>query len=119
MWEDAMSKQRSRRLRKKLHVGEFKQMGFAFEATLHPSANDDALIDALLGEVIAPMNLSFGGWATRGMVCHSDWRSVSADERRAVLDWVKARPEVISVQATELYDMWYDTETDKALKPWI
>lgn len=113
-----MSKKRSRRLRKKLHVGEFKQMGFAFEAALHPGANDDALIDAFLGEAIAPMKLCFGGWITGGAVCHLDWRSVSEEERDSVLSWVKARPEVISVQATELYDMWYDTETDKALKPW-
>lgn len=63
-----MSKQRSRRQRKKLHIGEFKELGFLFEANIKPGADENALIEAFLTEAIDAHGLGFGGWATGGAV---------------------------------------------------
>ena len=105
-----MAIRRSRRLRKKLHVGEFKQLGFLFEATLAAGADDEALVDAFLTEVIAPRHLGFGGWATGGAVEKSGLQSVTEEDRSAVLAWLVARPDMATLSASGLIDMWYSSE---------
>ncbi|MDO9005963.1 MAG: YggL family protein [Aquabacterium sp.] len=104
-----MAKTRSRRLRKKLHVGEFQQLGFLFEAELAPDADDEALVDSFLTQAIGPRNLSFGGWATGGAIDKLGRQSVTEDDRSAVLTWLAARPEVTTLSASGLVDMWYST----------
>ena len=69
-----MAKTRSRRLRKKLHVGEFQQLGFLVEAELAKNADDEALVDSFLVQAIAPRNLSFGGWGIRWLG-RLEWRT--------------------------------------------
>ncbi|RZL03818.1 MAG: DUF469 family protein [Rubrivivax sp.] len=105
-----MAKTRSRRLRKKLRVGEFQQLGFLFEAELTQDADDEALVDAFLAQAITPNNLSFGGWATGGAIDKLGRQSVTEPERSAVLAWLTARPEVSALSATGLVDMWYSTQ---------
>ncbi|MBC7700062.1 YggL family protein [Aquabacterium sp.] len=104
-----MSKTRSRRLNKKLHVGEFQQLGFLFEAELAKNADDEALVDSFLVQAIAPRNLSFGGWATGGAIDKLGRQSVTEEDRSTVLAWLVARPEVTSLSASGLVDMWYST----------
>lgn len=104
-----MSKTRSRRLNKKLHVGEFQQLGFLFEAELAKNADDEALVDSFLVQAIAPRNLSFGGWATGGAIDKLGRQSVTEEDRSTVLAWLVARPEVTSLSASCLVDMWYST----------
>ncbi|MFN4264265.1 MAG: 50S ribosome-binding protein YggL [Aquabacterium sp.] len=43
-----MAKQRSRRLRKKLHVGEFQEFGLAYKTRITPGSNEVLFVDALL-----------------------------------------------------------------------
>ena len=105
-----MAKQRSRRQRKKLHVGEFQELGFLFNATLHDGSNDEALIDAFLAETMAPNDLSFGGWATGGAIQKIGRGSVTEEARQAVLNWLGARSEIAKLSATGLIDMWYSTD---------
>ena len=105
-----MAKNRSRRLLKKLHIGEFQELGFLFEAELAKDANDEALVDAFLADALASRSLGFGGWATGGTVAKIGNLSVTEDERSSVLAWLAARPEVVKLSATGLIDMWYATE---------
>lgn len=107
--KEIMAKTRSRRLRKKLHVGEFQQLGFLFEAELTKNADDEALVDAFLTQTIAPRNLSFGGWATGGAIDKLGRQSVTEEDRSAVLGWLAARPEVTALSASGLVDMWFST----------
>jgi uncharacterized protein YggL (DUF469 family) len=107
--ENVMSKRRSQRQRKKLHIGEFQELGFCFEAKLKEGTNDDALIDAFLEEAIAPQQLSFGGWVTSGTVEKMGRGSVSPEARQSVLAWLKSRPEIVALKASELMDIWYST----------
>ncbi len=102
-----MSKQRSRRLRKKLHLGEFQEFGFAFKNQIKPGAREEIFIDALLDEVIEPRGLEFGGWVTVGFITKAARGSVSEEDRAAVMAWLRARPEVESALASELVDAWY------------
>lgn len=113
-----MTKHRSRRQRKKLHVGEFQEFGFAFKTQLKEGAREDLFVDALLEEVIEPKGLEFGGWAHGGFITKSERGSVSAQERDALIDWLRARSDVASARVSELVDAWYtDFVTEDALAP--
>lgn len=101
-----MAKQRSRRLRKKLHVGEFQEFGFAFKSRLKANTAEETFVDALMSEVIDPRGLEFGGWAAGGFVSRADTGSATDDDRTAVIDWLRARPEVESVRMSGLLDAW-------------
>lgn len=104
------NKQRSRRLRKKLHVGEFKQYGFHFEAELAPGvgpAAEEALVDVFLEEVVEARNLALGGWATGGFIAHYYAGSATDEDRQAVESWLSKRPEIKSVKFSPLVDAWH------------
>ncbi|MGQ0599637.1 YggL family protein [Aquabacterium sp.] len=104
-----MSKHRSRRQCKKLHIGEFQELGFLFEAALQSGTDENALLDAFLTQAIDPNGLGFGGWITGGVVEKFGRGSVTEDQRTAALSWLSARPEVKTLSATSLIDMWYST----------
>ena len=75
-------------------------------------------MDALLEEVIEPKGLEFGGWAHGGFITKSERGSVSAQERDALIDWLRARSDVASARVSELVDAWYtDFVTEDALAP--
>ena len=113
-----MTKHRSRRQRKKLHVGEFQEFGFAFKTQLKEGAREELFVDALLEEVIERKGLEFGGWAHGGFITKSERGSVSAQERAALIDWLRARSDVASARVSELVDAWYtDFVTEDALAP--
>lgn len=111
-----MAKQRSRRLRKKLHVGEFQDFGLAYKASVKPGTNEVVFVDALLDEVIDPRGLEFGGWATGGFVSKAGRGSLTDDDRQALIQWLSKRPEVESVRMSGPLDAWYtDFVTDNQL----
>lgn len=112
-----MAKARSRRLRKKLHLGEFQELGFLYEATTKDGMDEHAFIDALLSEAIEPNGLGFGGWVGGGAVSKLSRGSVSEGERHAALDWLASRPEVLSLSATGLVDMWHGVIDEHQLQP--
>jgi len=61
---------RSRRLRKKLHIGEFRVLGFDYELTWREAPSIDMqerFVDQLLADLIEPRGLSLGG----GVNCDS------------------------------------------------
>jgi len=105
-----MTKKRSRRLRKKLRVGEFQELGFSWEATFKTPLNpeqSEILVDSLLSEVIEPEGLGFGGWASGGFVVGFKRGSVSEFQREDVLKWLRSRPEIDEVKASGFVDAWY------------
>lgn len=110
-----MAKNRSRRLRKKLRIGEFQELGFTWEASFKlPLSPDQAegLVDALIVEAIEPGDLAFGGWANGGVVTPIRRRSVSESQRLAVLSWLRARKEIADVRASALFDVWHSDNDD-------
>ena len=103
------SKHRSRRLRKKLRLAEFVELGFPVEFRLAPRLTEeqlDAFWDAFIVEAIEANALIFGGGEI-GYVCATGRRSASDLARTEVQSWLAARPEVTSVAVGALEDSWY------------
>ncbi|HEX5355480.1 MAG TPA: 50S ribosome-binding protein YggL [Aquabacterium sp.] len=102
-----MAKQRSRRLRKKLHVGEFQEFGLAFKVQRKPGTLDISFVDALLTDVVDPRGLEFGGWASGGFVSRLGRGSVTEEDRQALIDWLGQRADVETAMVSGLMDAWY------------
>jgi uncharacterized protein len=103
-----------RRLRKKLRLAEFKQMGFEVkyrpQAGLAASALE-ALLDRFILQAIEANDLSCGGgggpeeWDF--IVCANGRRSSTDADRQRVREWLERQPEVISVVVGHLQDVWH------------
>ena len=81
---------RSRRLRKKLHIGEFQTLGFEYDLIWSeaPSVEvQERFIDQLLEEVIEPRSLALGA---------------------ALEAWLRQWTTVCHARVGQLQDAWYD-----------
>lgn len=105
-----MATNRSRRLRKKLCVDEFQELGFEltlnFKADLSDAVIDD-FVDQFLDDAIAGNGLDYVGGEDYGLVCLAARGSVSEEQRAAVEAWLKGRNELESFEASPLLDVWY------------
>lgn len=110
----SMGKQPNRRQRKKLHLGEFQELGFAVSAALREgvsAADAEQVSDAFITECIEASRLTYGGAIgdkLDGLVVSYASR-VSATEavRGVVRDWLEARAELTAVDGGPLVDAWY------------
>ena len=97
---------RSRRLRKKLHVGEFAVFGFYVDFKLTSDLSDQrSFWDAFIAE-IERNNLLFGG-AESGFVTDDQFGAVTADSRNAVQTWLIGRPDVTDVRLGAIIDVYH------------
>jgi len=104
------SPHRNRRLRKKLRIGEFQQLGFPIEFRLRPGLTDEvtwAFWDAFISDAIESNGLMFGGGES-GYVCGIDRTSASEKHRQVIESWLRGRPEVQSAQVGPLEDAWHE-----------
>lgn len=107
------NKSRSRRLRKKLRVEEFKELGVEFSTELKETLAayaEERLVDLFLAEVIEPRMLAFGGWITGGFITRIERGSVSEEERTQIESWLQSKPEFRSIRVGPLVDAWYAFE---------
>ena len=82
-----MAKNRSRRLRKKMHIEEFQEVGFSVawrfpEGTSVEKIDED--VDAFINEVIEPNKLAFDGsgyLAWEGLICKQEIGRATGGER--------------------------------------
>jgi len=108
----ANAKNRSARLRKKLHVDEFKEFGFDVAWKLKDGITGDeldAFINKFFDEVIQTNGLGFGGegdtlW--HGLICTQKLGSCTDEHRFAVEKWLKDNG-ATAVAVSELYDVWW------------
>lgn len=105
-----MATQRSRRLRKKLCVDEFQELGF--ELTLqYREGLDKGLIQAFLArfvdQAIAGNGLAYTGVEDFGFVCLARRGSVDEEQRRAVEAWLGQQAELSAFTVSPLQDAWY------------
>lgn len=103
-----------KRLRKKLHKGEFKELGFNVDFHYKVSGEDE--VDRLIDEFLAVAEgnrCCVGGWyAQEGnkasfFVVSLERRSVLPEERQAIVKWLEDNPEIDNITAGELRDAWY------------
>lgn len=107
----AASTTRSRRLRKKLRVEKFRQLGFEVTLVFQQAmaeAEDSAFWDAFIDEAIEPNGLMFGG-GENGFVCVAGRASATEEHRQDVESWLRQRPEIKSVSIGPLEDAWHGT----------
>jgi uncharacterized protein len=108
------SKQRSRRLRKKLHVGEFREDGFNVRFRFRPALTQDDHADVLprlVAQVIEPRSLRYGG-GQNGFVTKVGRGSPSEEDRRAVTAWLESCAQVQHVDVGPNEDAWYGPDQD-------
>lgn len=111
-----MSPQRSRRLRKKLRVGEFRELGFnvSFQHRAGlAEAEMDRFWDAFLLEAIESQGLEFGG-GTEGFITVWGRGSATDIHRERVRAWLTARSEIESVSVGPLVDAWHQSQNEHA-----
>lgn len=106
------AKNRSRRIRKKMRVDEFQELGFDVAWKLKDGISGDeldAFIDKFFAESIQPKGLGFGGegdtlW--HGLICTQKLGSCTDEHRTAVEKWLTDNG-ATSVAVSELYDVWW------------
>lgn len=105
-----MATNRSRRLRKKLCVEEFQELGFELNLNFKPEQSDEAIdsfLEQFLSEAMEANGLGYVGGDDFGLVCLAKRGSVSEEQRTAVDAWLKARSELADYTASPLIDVWY------------
>lgn len=112
-----MSKHHSRRLRKKLRVGEFQEFGFDVSFQLRADLSEvetERFWDAFLLEAIEPNGLAFGG-STEGFVTAWGRASATGTHRERVRVWLGSRSEVETAAIGPLIDAWHLPHDERAL----
>lgn len=110
--QDMMKK----RLRKKKHLEEFRQMGFSihlrFRSHLSPGEFDQFL-DELIEDAVETEGLAFGGGGSHeqglnGVVSRDHrYDSTTEEDRAGLNDWLLSRSEVVSCRVSGLWDLWH------------
>jgi len=105
-----MATNRSQRLRKKLCVDEFQELGFELNLDFKENLAEeaiDAFLNAFLKEAMEANGLGYVGGDDFGLVCLEKRGSVSEAQRSAVEAWLKGRDELTKVEVSPLLDVWY------------
>jgi len=103
---------KSRRIRKKLFLGEFAILGFEIscETDIKDFDRYDAFVDDFI-DYIDGLGLCFGGGGLElfeGFLCSIDRYGSTTEEQKAqVIAWLEARPEVKNAKAGNLVDANY------------
>ena len=102
-------RQRSKRLRKKLRIDEFKEYGFAvsfrLSDSLSPKARDD-LWALFRGELMETRGLAYSG-NEEGYITKFGRGSATEEDRNAVSAWLADQRGVERVTIGRLEDAWY------------
>jgi uncharacterized protein YggL (DUF469 family) len=104
-----MSKPCSRRLRKKLRVGEFHKLGFAISFQFHSEISEsdtERFWDAFITEIIERNGLAYGG-GRKGFVMLWGRGSVTEGHRELLRAWLALRAESASFRIGSRVDAWY------------
>jgi uncharacterized protein YggL (DUF469 family) len=112
-----MSKNRSKRLRKKLHVGEFQEFGFLISFALPETVAyeiQNGFFDQFIAEAIEDNGLCFGGGIggkeSGGFVTalkRQGRGGITEEHRALVKGWLAVQPLVTDIQIGELVDAWW------------
>lgn len=108
-----MAKSRSKRLRKKLHMGEFTEYGFNVNFELNKPLTDEeieAFLDLFLDDAIEKNGLIYGGGfgvTFDGFVILEKNGSAKEEHRQLINSWLKSKKEIKKFQVGELVDAWH------------
>jgi uncharacterized protein YggL (DUF469 family) len=104
----------NRRQRKKMHLGEFQELGFMVDAKLaggQDAAQRDSLLYRFLLEAVEANGLAFGGGMNSDfsgfVVSGKAYGKVEESHRELVRAWLESQGVLQQVQVGELRDAWY------------
>jgi uncharacterized protein YggL (DUF469 family) len=108
-----MAKNRSRRLRKKLHIDEFQEIGFSIKWRFPEGTaveTIDKLVDEFIDGAIEPNKLAFDGsgylqW--EGLICLQSIGCCTAQHQEIAAGWLRDN-QCLDVEVSELFDVWWD-----------
>jgi uncharacterized protein YggL (DUF469 family) len=114
-------KRLSPRQRKKQRVGEFQEFGFevdlVFDMPMDGEPYDDFM--SALFVFLESRGLLAGGFGgkrplleTGGYIARAERGSATQEDTAAVIEWLRARPEVRDAKASHLLDAWYGHDLD-------
>ena len=106
------AKNRNRRLRKKLRVDEYQELGFDLAWKLPDDTNNEGIdnfIVKFFNDIIEPNSLGFGGegdvlW--HGIICTQKIGKCTDEHRSMVEKWLNDNG-ATAVSVSELYDVWW------------
>ena len=108
-----------KRLRKKRHLGEFRQTGFSVDCRIRSglsAAEFEEFTDQFIVQAIEGNSLVFGGGGSpnrnwSGVVCRDDrYDSTTSTDRAAVQSWLEPRAEVGSFRLSDFWDVWHGSD---------
>ncbi len=105
-----MATNRSRRLRKKLCVDEFQELGCELSLTYKDGlaeAELESFLDQFIDDAVQGNGLGYVGGDDYGFVCLSKRGSVNEEQRSKLEAWLKGRSELASFTLSPLVDVWY------------
>jgi len=115
-----------KRVRKKRHIGEFRQDGFSISCDFCRSLTAvefDYFIDSFLTNAIEAHGLLFAGGGSRGGrwsgIVFRDHRyaSVSDADKAKVREWLDGYSEIQSVALSDLWDIWHGEDPFETREP--
>ncbi|WP_428504792.1 50S ribosome-binding protein YggL [Roseateles sp.] len=104
------ARHRSRRLRKKLRIGEFRELGFSVKVEFKRELSREeslSLTFDFLAQVIDPRGLAYGGFWDDSYLSTMRPGSVTEVDREAITTWLLSRSEVSAVVTGEYTDSWH------------
>jgi uncharacterized protein YggL (DUF469 family) len=114
-----MLKRRSRRLRKKLHVGEFQEMGVEVKIIIDIEQLDfDSAIDKLI-EYIEEDDCSFCGGGDMdgnvisGIMYRSNRGTITPSDKESFKTWLSNQSWIKGFSMSRLVDMWHTPLSDE------
>lgn len=108
-----MAKNRSRRLRKKMHIDEFQELGFSVAWRFPEGTREevvDKTVDDLINEVIEPNGLAFDGsgyLAWEGLICKQEIGKCTEEDQVLVRKWLEDS-KLEEIRLSDLFDVWWD-----------
>jgi len=105
-----MAKNRSRRLRKKLRVDEFQELGFHVDIQASDDADMQALLDRWLIDAMENNGMDFGGGCDmrkatiEGFVTKHGGGTLTEEHRTIVTEWLESHPEIKEFETGPLRD---------------
>jgi uncharacterized protein YggL (DUF469 family) len=107
-----------KRLRKKKHLGEFRQFGFSISCHFQPNTPPeqfDRFVDEFITEAIEAGGLEFGGGGDpnkgwEGIACRAHrYDSTTEKDREHVKNWLGKQKILTAIEISKPLDLWHDT----------
>lgn len=108
-----INKKRKRRLRKKLRIGEFQELGLSINICFNKETiTFDSALDQWI-EFIESKGWAFGGGGNEnnrefsGFVCQPGLGTLFEQDRAAIQEWLEKQSWITEAVVHELHDAWH------------